>query len=119
MRALLLALLLGGCASAPDPRAQYASGLLYVEGDSMRPGIEGGSVRFLNRDVPFEEVRIGDLIAWWSRRLHRLIVHRVVDVRRSGDGRRYVITKGDANPAPDAERTTVADYVGIVVPNLP
>jgi signal peptidase len=73
---------------------------------SMRPTMPEGSV-MVQVPIPVNQVQVGDVITY---RIpvedHRVISHRVVEiVSRSPEF--VVITKGDANPAPDTWRAAL------------
>lgn len=79
------------------------SGLLGVQpalvsGVSMEPSLHHGDV-VLTRRVPPETLRPGDVIRFRSGQVP--VLHRIVQVRRGGDGALVFTTRGDANPYPD------------------
>jgi signal peptidase I len=70
----------------------------HVEGASMSPYLAEGDALVLQRVAP-SSLREGDVVL--LRLEGRPVVHRVVGIARAEDGRLSVVTKGDANPAPD------------------
>jgi signal peptidase I len=70
----------------------------HVKGASMSPYLAEGDALVLQRVAP-SSLREGDVV------LLRLdghpVLHRVVGIARAEDGGLSVITRGDANPAPD------------------
>lgn len=88
--------------------------LAVVASYSMEPSLRLGDLILVNGAA---EPRLGDVIVYVSPR-GSLIVHRVVEVRETLQGIRY-ITKGDANLAPDADPVPaerVKGRVDLVVP---
>jgi len=70
-----------------------------VASGSMRPAMDVGDV-IVAVQVPADKVRVGDVIQYWRSGLDAPVTHRVVEVRASG-GALIIVTKGDANNAPD------------------
>ena len=73
-----------------------------VLSDSMAPAIPSGSVVVL-RPVPAAALQVGDVITF--RRTDgsgETLTHRIVEIAEPGEAP-VVVTKGDANPAPDAD----------------
>lgn len=88
---------------------------------SMRPTLMGGE-RYLIEAAPFEAIREGDVIVvWWQARALN-VVHRVISIKRDGQGRNQaLVTKGDANQVRDPYLCTPENYVGraILPPKSP
>lgn len=67
---------------------------------SMRPSMPEGSV-LVATPVPLDRLGVGDVVTY---RIpvedRRVVTHRIVEIVRGGD-RPVVVTKGDANAAPD------------------
>ncbi|MEB2836860.1 MAG: signal peptidase I [Desulfurococcales archaeon] len=82
--------------------------VMVVGSGSMRPAMEVGDLVV----VAGKNYHVGDVVVW-CRGARLCVVHRVV---RIADG--YVVTKGDANPAPDppVPRGLVKGRVALVVP---
>lgn len=73
-----------------------------ITGGSMSGSIEKGSV-VLAREVPVEDLRIGDVITYLppaETGLTSLVTHRIVEIDTAG-GRPLFRTQGDANADPD------------------
>ncbi|TES83238.1 MAG: signal peptidase I [Hadesarchaea archaeon] len=82
---------------------------------SMQPTMDVGDIAIV-LDVPADSVQPGDIIQFW--RDEEMVVHRVVEISRSGNGRLFV-TKGDANREPDAAPVYPSQVRGKVVLNIP
>jgi signal peptidase len=68
---------------------------------SMSPNYPVGSVLVV-REQPVERLRTGQVITYQIPvDDHRVVSHRVLDVKRGDDGAYIVKTKGDANNGPD------------------
>lgn len=81
-----------------------------VATDSMEPTIKVGEVITI-KNVPFAEVKEGDIVVFWSNQYQVYIVHRVIDIV----GGNKLVTKGDNPLAPiDSEFVTEANYFGLV-----
>ena len=81
---------------------------------SMEPAIPVRSVCFVNENVPIEQVKVGEVIAFRLGE-NTLVTHRLVRT----DGDEY-ITKGDANNKEDAP-ITKKNYIGknvLVIPKI-
>lgn len=75
----------------------------------MEPSIRVGDVVVVERGAQFG---VGDVVMWCSSPFY-CVVHRVIEV-----GPYYVVTRGDANPAPDlpVARSSVIGKVAAVIP---
>ena len=99
------ALLLAGLAGIAAVCFPWAFGMdaLEVATGSMAPGIMPGDTAYVARDTAFQQ---GDVVLF--RRGDGLeVLHRAVLVRGG-----TVVTKGDANPVPDAEAVSEGDVAG-------
>jgi signal peptidase I len=77
-----------------------------IESGSMNPTIPVGAVAVL-RPVHAAELRVGDIITFTRPDTGRgLVTHRIVRIEGPA-GARVLVTKGDANPVPDAWRVPV------------
>ena len=83
---------------------------LTVETGSMEPELSVGDL-VIDRDVPFEEIRVGDTVTF--RQADTFVTHKVV--RKDGSS---LITKGVANNAEDKPFGR-EDYRGKVVASVP
>ncbi len=98
---------------------------LSVSGPSMTPTLNQGDYIIIHNKL-FDELEVGDIIVF-----HRpsnyddIIVHRIYDITIH-DGKRAIITKGDANSLTDFEywgwvvidEDYIGTYTGIRVPYL-
>ena len=86
----------------------YAVGIqpFVVESGSMEPTIKTGSLCFINKRIPFDKVKKGDIIAF-KIPSGAYVTHRVVEVNSRG-----ITTKGDANENVDNVLTTEDTYLG-------
>lgn len=82
---------------------------------SMEPEIPTGSVIYVSQIAP-EEIKSGDIIAFYSGDGESVVCHRVVE-NRIVEGE--FITKGDANPREDINAVTYGELIGIVVRHFP
>jgi signal peptidase I len=71
-----------------------------ARGGSMQPLIRDGDV-LLVEPVAASAVKVGDMVLCTAGP-GRVLVHRVIRVRTTGDGRRFTM-QGDALPHPDGE----------------
>jgi len=82
---------------------------------SMVPTFQGGE-RYLIAATPFQDVKEGDVIVIWWEAQAKNVVHRVISIKRDGDGRATAfVTKGDANAIRDPYLCTPENYVGRAV----
>ena len=81
---------------------------LVVSG-SMEPNLYAGDIVFVNSNVAFEDVQLGDVIIFQYEDMN--VIHRVVDEAMI-DGERHLKTKGDANALEDGYLTTKSNYCG-------
>lgn len=81
---------------------------------SMRPGIEPGDLAII-RSVPAKRLQVGEIIAYLPPGQSTPVMHRIVSITPEG-----IVTKGDANAAPDPwgrvqpQSSTVARLVAVV-----
>jgi len=78
---------------------------VIADGTSMVPTLHTGDLVILHRADAYAP---GDLVAYHSRSLDRIVIHRIVGV----DGRRFVL-RGDANTWEDPDRPTQAEILGV------
>ena len=89
-----------------------------VYSGSMRPTIPVGGL-VLDRAIPSNEVRVGDVITFSDPYVKgRLVTHRVIDIRQTPHGLAYR-TKGDANPGRDPWLIRLTGQVGRVSFGVP
>ncbi len=86
---------------------------------SMRPGIPPGSLIAV-RAVPFENIRVGDVVTYQLESGRSAVVtHRVVGRSEAADGERMLTTRGDANDLADALPVREVQVRGVVVFAVP
>jgi signal peptidase I len=92
--------------------------LLVDVSDSMRPALRAGDLLVTER-VPAALIGRGDIITLADlTRGGRLVTHRVVSIKRTGD-RVVFTTRGDANPASESWPTTSRSSVQRVRARVP
>lgn len=99
------------------PQAVGADYSFIVQSGSMEPALSVGDAIWV-AEVPPADIHEGDIITFMSASAGPTTTHRVHQKAGSGDTARYV-TKGDANPGPDAETVEYDDVVGKVVLVVP
>ena len=78
----------------------------------MEPSLYAGDMVFVNSNVDFEDVQLGDVIIFQYEDMN--IIHRVVD-EAIIDGEKRLKTKGDNNKNADGYLTTEDNFSGVVV----
>ncbi len=92
--------------------------LLHIEprivlSGSMEPAIPTGSICLVDKDVPMDEVEIGDVIAFFIDE-QTMVIHRTIRKHVKG-----IETQGDANDVSDGISATEDTYAGMVVLSIP
>jgi signal peptidase I len=87
----------------------FGAEALIVTSGSMGDSMPVGSVA-VTRLVDANAVAVGDVITFRGPGARTSITHRVIGARHEGEQRVFA-TKGDANPAADAEPVRVSDRV--------
>ena len=90
---------------------------LVVSG-SMEPSLYAGDMVFVNSNVDFEDVQLGDVIIFQYEDMN--IIHRVVD-EAIIDGEKRLKTKGDNNKNADGYLATEDNFCGVaeyVIPKI-
>ncbi len=77
---------------------------------SMEPQYNIGDL-IITREIPEEEIKIGDIINYISENKTDTITHRVVDIIEK-DGQTYYKTKGDNNNSEDSELVQYSQIKG-------
>ncbi len=77
-----------------------------VESGSMEPAIETGSVCFINKRALYDDMKVGDIIAFKIDE-KSYATHRINSISENG-----FITKGDANKNEDVIVTTRDNFIG-------
>lgn len=109
LNAVVVAAVLAFAGLALGPRTGEYRTLTMLTG-SMTPAFPTGSVVVVSPQ-PVEDLRAGQVITFHAPTPDRRVVtHRVVSVDRSG-ATPVVVTKGDANAAPDPWRAVLSDDV--------
>jgi len=70
---------------------------------SMTGAIDAGSIVY-DRPTPVADLRVGDVITYTpppGNDVEGLVTHRIHSIERGPGGRPAIVTKGDANDAPD------------------
>ena len=88
---------------------------MIVKSGSMEPVISTGSLTYINRRFPVEQIQIGDIIAYQAGNGVE-ILHRVVAIDRQNSSIR---TKGDANDSEDLGVVAFEDYTGKELLSIP
>ncbi|MEM4527746.1 MAG: signal peptidase I [Desulfurococcaceae archaeon] len=86
--------------------------LLVISSGSMSPTLNIGDLVVLCTHC--RDIGVGDVVAYVSQ--WGVIVHRVVEIDSSY---RYIVTKGDANNAPDLDPVSMDNVIGKVVFKIP
>ena len=73
---------------------------------SMAPYIEPGDIIFVDRTVPFQDARVGDVVVYWGA--GNMVAHRVIELTDT-----ELVTQGDANSFKD-KPVVEEQYVGVV-----
>jgi signal peptidase len=102
----------------------FASTDTYViSSSSMEPYLELNDIVVIDRDFPFEDVQVGEIILFnRPGDEDRTIVHRVISLDTDSEGNLVMTTKGDANPStiPGTDYPITEDlYIGKVVSVVP
>ena len=87
-----------------------------IASGSMRPTLDVGDIAITIQTRP-ETIKVGDIIQYWREGEAAPTIHRVVEIYESG-GTTHIITKGDANTAPDDPITTT-QTIGKVIYTIP
>ena len=81
---------------------------LVVSG-SMEPNLYAGDIVFVNTNIDFEDVEIGDVIIFEHRGMN--IIHRVIETTTINE-KTYFKTKGDANKFDDGFVVSTENFSG-------
>lgn len=84
-----------------------------VESGSMSPEIETGSICFINKKADYNEMNVGDIIAF-KLDTGAFVTHRIYAITEEG-----FTTKGDANLVIDNVITTKDNFIGKNVLSIP
>ena len=84
-----------------------------VKTGSMEPAFPVNCLCFVNRNIPLEEISVGDVISF-SMGNDTVVTHRVTSI----SGKEYT-TKGDANLTEDSAPVTEGNYIGKIIFMIP
>jgi len=84
-----------------------------VESGSMQPTIETGSLCFINKRANYEDMQVGDVIAF-KINTNTFVTHRINAITDEG-----FETKGDANIAIDNVITNKDNFIGKNIYSIP
>lgn len=87
-----------------------------VVSGSMKPNLYAGDIVFVNSNVAFEDVKLGDVIIFQYKDMN--VIHRVVDESLI-DGEKHLKTKGDNNEYADGYLTTEENFCGVTICQIP
>jgi len=86
------------------PQVGGATSFAIVDGTSMLPTLRRNDLVLIRSARSY---RVGDVVAYHSSLIHRVVLHRIVAIH----GRRFTF-KGDANAFLDPEQPTRRDLIG-------
>ena len=116
MAVLVFSLVQSRLVGGPPSVAGYQ--MYIVQGGSMSPTFEAGSLAFL-KPVDPRQISVGDIITYRSPAdRSSLTTHRVVEINREGTSLSFT-TRGDANDVNDQQPVYPENVVGEVVYTLP
>lgn len=92
----------------------FGLSICAVQSGSMEPVIPTYSVCLVNTHVDYEDVEIGDIVVYTRASDGKQIIHRVVEITEDG-----MITKGDANNAPDGVSVTPDNLYARYIAHVP
>lgn len=84
-----------------------------VESGSMEPAIQTGSICFVNKKAEYENMQVGDVIAF-KINTGAFATHRIVSITEEG-----FVTKGDVNSVVDSVITTQDNFIGENIFTIP
>ena len=87
-----------------------------VVSGSMEPSLYAGDIVFVNSNVEFENVKIGDVIIFQYE--GKNIIHRVIDETWI-ENEKHLKTKGDNNKSADGYLTTEENFCGVAMCQIP
>jgi len=106
---------LTACLTVP---ALFGHPVLTVLSGSMQPTLEVGSV-VIDEKISPVEARTGDIVSFPNpTRRDRTLTHRLQRMRVE-DGRAFMVTRGDANDAPERWSVPTGDEIGRVTYHVP
>jgi signal peptidase I len=103
--ALLTAAIAGVCWwSLAPPSLGGTTSVAIVDGTSMLPRFHRGDLVLLRAG---DHYRVGEVVAYRSRLLHRVVVHRIIKITHG-----HYVFKGDNNSWIDPEQPVRAELIG-------
>ncbi|MEM2588086.1 MAG: signal peptidase I [Candidatus Bathyarchaeia archaeon] len=89
-----------------------------IASGSMRPTLDVGDIA-ITIQTTADKIKVGDIIQYWRSGEPAPTIHRAIEVSKSG-GTIIIVTKGDANTAPDEPITlTPTQRIGKVILIIP
>jgi len=71
-----------------------------VLSNSMKPIMSAGDL-LVTKEIPAAQLKVGDVVVLHNGASYALFSHRIISIKRVGQ-EMDIVTKGDANPVPDA-----------------
>ena len=112
--ALLILLMVAAVLTFLAPR--FGWGVDTVLSGSMEPELKVGGV-VVTRPVEPEEIKVGDILTFYSPLGEQLTSHRVIEIKEGSQ--LHFQTKGDANEAPDPFVVPAQNVVGKICFHIP
>ena len=133
--AVIGVILFGSSLAAPFLLQMVGLRALTVTSGSMEPAFSAGALVVLREIDSADQLKVGQVVTFWPVDKDHLVTHRIVELkmlpvlREGPDGRMvptinqsgqpvtrpYIMTKGDANPHPDANATPLTQVRGIII----
>ena len=95
----------------------YGFGISPILSGSMSPYAEPGDA-FITVKRPASELKVCDIVTLHSADSMDLYAHRIIDIRPF-NGQMRIVTKGDANPTPEADPYLVSTFTEVPVTLFP
>ena len=92
---------------------KFGFGISPILSGSMRPYAQPGDA-FITVKRPASELKVGDIVTLHSEESMDLYAHRIIEVRPF-NGQIRIVTKGDANPTPEADPYLVSTTAQVPV----
>lgn len=87
------------CSAIKNRTSSGDSCLYMLEGGSMRPAFHEGDILLMKKVSP-ASLKPGNVIAFYSPRLQKTVIHRIIGFRNT-DTERLLLTRGDSSGCPD------------------
>jgi signal peptidase I len=77
--------------------------MFLSKNNSMSPNLHQNDIVIVDRNIPFDTLKIGDIIVFrtfgtTNAGQHEIIIHRVIQTLTDTHGQKVIRAKGDANP---------------------